>query len=220
MKRTLTLAALAAGAGMGAGAAHGQIAIGAGIGTTGGTVEAQVQVAPFIQIRGGYNYFEYSVDDSYDDIEYSGDLDLTTMGAFVDLRPFGGSFIVTGGAYFGGKTLGLSALPGQTYEIGGVTYSAAQVGNLAADVDLEETAPFAGLGWDTTFQGDGNIGFKFIAGAMFTGSPQVNLTSTGGSLSNDPTFQAELAEEEQNLQEAIDDFKVYPVVQAGLTLRF
>jgi hypothetical protein len=220
MKRTLTLAALAAGAGLGAGAAHGQIAIGAGIGTTGGTVEAQMQVAPFVQIRGGYNYFEYSVDDSYDDIEYEGDLDLTTLGAFVDLRPFGNSFTITGGAYFGGKTLGLAALPGQSYEIGGNTYSAAQVGNLAADVDLEDNAPFVGVGWDSTFQGDGNIGFKFIAGAMFTGSPQVNLSSTGGSLSNDATFQAELAEEEQNLQEDIDDFEIYPVVQAGLTLRF
>ena len=220
MNRMLKLAALAAGAGLGAGAAHGQIAVGAGIGTTGGTVEAQVQVAPFIQLRGGYNYFEYSVDDVYDDIEYEGDLDLTTGGAFVDLRPFGNSFIITGGAYFGGKTLGLSALPGQTYEIGGNTYSAAQVGTLAADVDLEDNAPFVGLGWDSTFQGDGNIGFKFIAGAMFTGSPQVNLTSTGGTLSNDSTFQAQLAQEEANLQEDIDDFEIYPVVQAGLTLRF
>lgn len=220
MKRTITLAALAAGAGLGAGAAHGQIAIGAGIGTTGGTVEAQVQVAPFVQLRGGYNYFEYSIDDTYDDIDYEGDLDLTTIGAFVDLRPFGNSFIVTGGAHFGAKTVGLSALPGQTYEIGGNTYSAAQVGDLAADVDLEDTAPFVGLGWDSTFQGSGNIGFKLVAGAMFTGSPQVNLSSTGGSLSNDPTFQAELAEEEADLQEDIDDFEIYPVVQAGLTVRF
>lgn len=218
MRRTMALTALAAG--FGAGAAHAQIAVGAGIGTTGGTVEAQIQLAPFVQIRGGYNYFEYSVDDTYDDIDYEGDLDLTTGGAFVDLRPFGNSFIITGGAYFGGKTLGLSALPGQTYEIGGNTYSAAQVGTLAADVDLEDNAPFVGLGWDSTFQGNGNVGFKFIAGAMFTGSPQVNLSSTGGTLSNDPTFQAQLTQEEQNLQEDIDDFEIYPVVQAGLTLRF
>lgn len=219
MHRMMTLAALAAG--VGAGAAHAQgIAVSAGIGTTGGVVEAQVELTPMIQIRSGYNYFQYGVDDSYDDIAYSGDLDLTTVGAFVDLRPFGGSFIITGGAYFGGKTLALAALSGQTYEIGGNTYSAAQVGNLAADVDLEDTAPFVGLGWDTTFQGDGNIGFKLIAGAMFTGSPQVNLTSTGGSLSNDSNFQTQLAQEETNLQEDIDDFEIYPVIQAGLTLRF
>ena len=219
--RHLTLAALAIGSAAMAGAANAQagIAVGAGIGTTGGVVEAQVQVTPNIQLRGGYNYFQYDADDSYDDIEYAGELDLSTLAAFVDFRPFGNSFIVTGGAYFGEKTLDLVAAPGQTYEIGGQTYSAAQVGTLAAGVDLEDTAPFVGLGWDTTFQG-GPIGFKFIAGAMFTGSPQVTLSSTGGTLSNDAAFQAELQEEEQNLQSDVDDYEVYPVVQAGITVSF
>ena len=221
MRRVTTLAALAFSSAAAIGSAHAQagIAVGAGIGTTGGAVEAQVQVTPNIQLRGGYNYFQYDHDDSYDDIEYAGELDLSTVAAFVDLRPFGNSFIITGGAYFGEKTLDLAAAPGQTYQIGGQTYTSAQVGSLAGSVDLEDTAPFVGLGWDTTFQG-GPIGFKFIAGAMFTGSPQVNLTSTGGSLSNDATFQAELQQEEDNLQNDIDDFKVYPVVQAGVTVGF
>jgi len=222
MKRTITLAALAIGAGAGAGAAHAQssIAVGAGIGTTGGVVEAQVEITSFVQLRGGYNYFQYDHDDTYDDIDYSGQLDLSTLAAFVDFRPFANSFIITGGAYFGEKTLDLAAASGQTYQIGGQTYSAAQVGTLSGAVDLEDTAPFVGVGWDTTFQGDGNIGFKFIAGAMFTGSPQVNLTSTGGTLSNDANFQTQLATEEQNLQDDIDTYEVYPVIQAGLTLRF
>ena len=219
MKRMITLAALAIGAGAGTGAAHAQIAVGLGIGTTGGVAEAQMEVTPNIQIRGGYNYFQYDLDDAYDDIEYSGDLDFSTLAAFVDLRPFGNSFIITGGAYFGEKTISLSALPGQTYEIGGQTYTSAQVGTLTGSVDLEDTAPFVGLGWDTTFQG-GPIGFKFIAGAMFTGTPTANLSSTGGTLSNDATFQQQLADEEQNLQDDINDFEVYPVVQAGLTLSF
>lgn len=219
MKRTLTLAALAVG---GAGAVHAQsgIAVSLGIGTTGGIVEAQAELTPNIQIRGGYNYFQYGADDSYDDIQYNGDLDLSTVGAFIDYRPFGGSFLITGGAYFGKKKLDLVAASGQTYQIGGQTYSAAQVGTLTGSADLEDTAPFVGLGWDTTFQGDGNIGFKLIAGAMFTGSPDVELNSTGGSLSNDSNFQAQLATEEQNLEDDVDKFEVYPVIQAGLTFRF
>lgn len=221
MRHLITLAAFALGSAAAAGGAHAQsgIAVGAGIGTTGGVVEVQVGVTQNIQLRGGYNYFQYDHDDSYDDIEYAGELDLSTLAAFVDFRPFGNSFIITGGAYFGEKTLDLAAAPGQTYEIGGQTYSEAQVGTLAGNVDLEDTAPFVGLGWDTTFQG-GPIGFKFIAGAMFTGSPQVDLTSTGGTLSNDANFQAELQQEEDNLEDDIDDYKVYPVVQAGITVSF
>ena len=106
------------------------------------------------------------------------------------------------------------------FQRGNQTFTPAQVGTLNAMADLEDSAPFLGLGWDTTFQGGNGLGFKFIAGAMFTGSPDVSLTSTGGSLSNDANFQNQLAIEEQNLQDDIDDYEIYPVVQAGLTWSF
>lgn len=217
MKRTIALVALSVGT---AGAAHAQIAVGGSLGTTGGALEAQMQIAPAIQLRGGYNYFQYGADDTYDDIAYDGDLDLTTWGAFVDFRPFTNSFIVTAGAYFGEKSLDLKATPTASVQIGNQTFTPAQVGTLNMAADLADAAPFVGLGWDTTFQGGTGLGFKFIAGAMFTGSPDVNLTSTGGSLSNDSNFQNQLAIEEQNLQDDIDDYKVYPVVQLGVTYAF
>ncbi|MDP3492968.1 MAG: hypothetical protein Q8R82_07625 [Hyphomonadaceae bacterium] len=222
MKRMMTLAALAVGSGVGAQTAMAQqIAVSGSIGTTGGSIEAQTQITPIIQLRGGYNYFEYGVDDTYDDIAYDGDLDLTTWGAFVDFRPFANSFIVSAGAYFGDKGLKLAATPTQNVEIGNQTFTPSQVGTLNAEASLEDTAPFLGIGWDTTFQGSGpGMGFKFIVGAMFTGSPDVSMTATGGTLSNDANFQNQLAIEEQNLQDDINDYEIYPVVQAGLTWSF
>lgn len=219
MRRTMTLAALMAAGTAAAGAAQAQVAIGGSIGTTGATVEAQVKVLPGLQLRGGYNYFQYEADDTYDDIAYQGDLDLNTLGAFLDFHPFGNSFMITGGAYFGEKSLNLTGTPTSNVEVGSQTFTPQQVGTLRMQADLEDTAPFIGLGWDNTFENPG-IGFKFIAGAMFTGSPQVNLTASGGTLSNDPNFQTQLAQEEQNLQDDVDDYEVYPVVQAGLTFSF
>ena len=219
MRRTMTLAALMAAGTAAAGAAQAQVAIGGSIGTTGATVEAQVKVLPGLQLRGGYNYFQYEADDTYDDIAYEGDLDLNTLGAFLDFHPFGNSFMITGGAYFGEKSLNLTGTPTSNVEVGSQTFTPQQVGTLRMQADLEDTAPFIGLGWDNTFENTG-IGFKFIAGAMFTGSPQVNLTASGGTLSNDPNFQTQLAQEEQNLQDDVDDYEVYPVVQAGLTFSF
>lgn len=219
MRRTMTLAALMAAGTAAAGAAQAQVAIGGSIGTTGATVEAQVKVLPGLQLRGGYNYFQYEADDTYDDIAYEGDLDLNTLGAFLDFHPFGNSFMITGGAYFGEKSLNLTGTPTSNVEVGSQTFTPQQVGTLRMQADLEDTAPFIGLGWDNTFENPG-IGFKFIAGAMFTGSPQVNLTASGGTLSNDPNFQTQLAQEEQNLQDDVDDYEVYPVVQAGLTFSF
>jgi len=219
MKRTMTLAALmTAGAGI-AGAAEAQVAVGGSIGTTGVTVEAQAKLLPGLHLRGGYNYFQYEADDTYDDIAYEGNLDLNTLGAFIDIHPFGNAFMITGGAYFGEKSLNLTGAPTGNVEVGNQTFTPQQVGTLRMQADLEDTAPFIGLGWDNTFENPG-IGFKFIAGAMFTGSPQVNLTASGGTLSNDTAFLAELAQEEQNLQEDVNDYEVYPVVQAGLTFSF
>lgn len=223
MKRSVALALAAAGVGTGLSAqdACAQLAIGGGVGTTGGKIEAEYQVANGVVLRGGYNYFKYSRDDSqYDDITYDGDLDLSTVGAFVDLHPFGGAFMLTAGVYFGDKTLDLTADPQSTYDIGGTTYTSAQVGTLAAHGELESSAPFVGLGWDTTYTGSGPWGFKFIAGVMFTGSPDIQLTSTGGSASSNPTFQQSLRQEEADLANDVDDFKVYPVVEAGVTFRF
>ncbi len=219
MKRIFAMAALAAGSGLAAGAADAQMAISGSVGTTGATVEAKVKVAPIIALRGGYNYFQYEADDTYDDIAYAGDLDLSTAGAFVDLHPFGNAFMLTGGAYFGKKTLDLFATPTANVEIGSQTYTPAQVGTLNLTGDLEDTAPFVGLGWDSSFDTKG-LTFRFIAGAMFTGTPDVNLTATGGTLTNDPAFQTQLAAEEQNLQDDIDDYEIFPVVQLGLALSF
>lgn len=221
MKRALSLAALAVGASWGAQAAQAQVAVSGSIGTTGGTIEAQTQITPIIQLRGGFNYLQYGVDDNYDDIEYDGDLDLTTWGAFVDLRPFANSFIVTGGAYFGDKALELTSTPTQPVQVGNQTFTPQQIGTLNANADLKDTAPFVGLGWDTTFQNSGGgLGFKFIVGAMFTGSPEVTMTSTGGTLSNDSNVRQQLAIEAQNLEDDLNDYEVYPVVQAGLTWAF
>ena len=219
MKRMIGLAAFAATGMTMAGAAQAQVAVGGGIGTTGVTVEAQMKIVPGIVLRGGYNYLQYEADDTFDDIAYQGDLDLNTFGAFADFHPFGNSFFITGGAYLGEKSLDLTATPTANVQIGNQTFTPAQVGTLGMTGDLEDTAPFVGLGWDTTFENPG-IGLKFVAGAMFTGSPQVNLVSTGGSLSNDPNFQAQLTVEEQNLQDDVDNYEVYPVVQLGLTYSF
>ena len=117
------------------------------------------------------------------------------------------------------QTLDLLATPASNVQIGSQTYTPAEVGTLGMAADLEDTAPFVGIGWDNTFENPG-IAFKFIVGAMFTGSPQVNLTATGGTLANDPNFQTQLAQEEQILQDEINEYEVYPVVQAGLTFSF
>lgn len=222
MKRILLLTALAIGAGTGA--ANAQLAIGASIGTGGVSGEAQFKVAPWLQLRGGYNYFQYGADETIDDIAYDGDLDLTSFGAFADLHPFSNSFVISGGALFyqGDSFLDATATPTQPVEIGDVTYTPAQVGTLGLKAAFEkDIAPYIAIGWDTTNQSEkGGFGVKLLLGAVFTGSPQIGLTSTGGTLSGNATFQQELRDEEAKALEDLDDYKILPNVQLGLTFGF
>lgn len=221
MKRSVSL--FIASLGLGVSAAHAEdmgLAVSGSVGTTGGSIEGHAQITPWLQLRGGYNYFDYGVDENFDDIDYDGDLDLSNFGVFADLRPFSNSFVISGGAFIGDKTLDMLATPTANVEIGGGTFTPAEVGSLQLNAELEETAPFVGLGFDTTFQGSSNWGFRGIVGAMFTGTPTIDLQSVGGALSNDPTFLAEIEQEEANLRNDVDDFEVYPVVQLGLSFSF
>lgn len=95
-----------------------------------------------------------------------------------------------------------------------------QYGRLEGDVSFDDVAPFIGLGFDTTFEGDGHWGFSILAGAAVFGSGDVTLEAIGGTLSNDPTLQAELLNEVEEIEQEIEDYELWPVVQVGLSYRF
>ncbi|MEO1324892.1 MAG: hypothetical protein AAFV59_18020 [Pseudomonadota bacterium] len=222
MRLSMKLAALALmSAGLSSPAlADGDFAITGGIGTMGGTVEGQFQVNDYFQLRAGANYLAFDEDIDVDDITYDGELDFSGFGAFVDVHPFGNSFFVTGGAYAGGKDIDLVASSTVAVEIGGVVFTPAEYGRLEGDVAFDDVAPFLGLGFDTTFEGNGNWGFNVLAGAAVFGSGDVTLEAVGGTLSNDPILQAQLAQEIQDIENEIEDYELWPVVQVGLSYRF
>lgn len=222
MRLYTKLAALAlAATGMcGISNAQGDFAISGGAGTMGGAVEGQFQVNEYFQLRVGANYLVFDEDVDVDDITYDGELDFSGFGAFVDVHPFGNSFFVTGGAYAGGKDIDLTASSTVAVEIGGVVFTPAEYGRLEGDVSFDDVAPFLGLGFDTTFEGSGHWGFQILAGAAVFGSGDVTLEAVGGTLSNTPALQAELAREIQEIENEIEDYELWPVLQVGLSYRF
>ncbi len=57
-------------------------------------------------------------------------------------------------------------------------------------------------------------------GVVFIGAANVDLTSTGGTLSNDANFLAEVVKEEADVRDDLDGFKLYPVVSLGFSYKF
>lgn len=204
----------------GAAAQDGRFAVGGQLGTPGGGVSVLYSLSPNFVVRGSYDAVRYDRDDSYDDVDYNAQLDFNSPGAFLDWHPTGNALFVSAGAFFGSRDVNLDATPTTNTNIGGVVFTPAQIGNLNGKIELESTAPFVGIGYDNTFTHAGHWGFRLLAGAAFGDAPQVDLNASGGTLSNDPTFQARLNQEEADIQDDADDYKVLPVVQVGVTYRF
>lgn len=195
------------------------VALGVKAGMLGFGVEGDKVVSSKFSVRAGINYYSYSYDSVEADVDYSIDLDLQTVGVILDWHPFEGSFRLSGGVFHNGNEINMTAKSNVTTDIGGIPYSAAELGTLKGKIDFNSFAPYAGLGWNTSFKKDKGFGFIFELGALFQGSPEVDL-SADGLLASDPTFLSNLAAEEADLQSALDSFKVFPVVSIGVNYRF
>lgn len=216
MMRTVGLAVAMAAL---AGAAQAQVAVGAHVGTPGVGVEAQLSLGPVFTLRGSIDRLGHDFDESYDGIDYGGEFDFNTVGAFIDLHPFANGFLISGGAYLGERKIRLDAEPTVPVEIGGAVFTPSQVGQLSGAVTLSDLSPFIGVGFDNTFTRPGRWGVRAILGAALSEDPDVALDSTGGSLSNNAAFRARLEDEADRIRDETD-YGLFPVAQIGLTYRF
>lgn len=215
------IASLALACAMVASAADAQtLAVGVNAGTPGLGLQATTQLNDLVVLRAAVDGMSLSRNETYSDVAYDGKAKLLTGGLFADLHPGGGAFFVSGGVYVGKRKLDLKAAPTASVEIGDQTYAPAQVGRIAGEAKLSKLQPFLGLGFDNTYAGDRAWGVRALAGVSFSKSPRVSLTASGGTLSSNPTFLAELRKEEADAREDAKDFKYFPVVQVGLTRRF
>jgi hypothetical protein len=86
---------------------------------------------------------------------------------------------------------------------------------------MDSAAPFAGLGFDTNNRGAAKgFGFKGLIGVAFSGQPRVDLSSSGGLLSNTALLQPQLDAEEQKIAHDARYLQTYPVAQIGVTYHF
>lgn len=200
----------------------GEASLGVAASTLGLGAEAGWSFNDHLVVRAAGYAFSYSEDGEEGGIRYDGDLDLSSGALYLDWHPFGGIFRVTGGAFANANEVNAEGVPdaGGTYDIGGATFTTAEVGRLGAGVDFDSVAPYLGLGWRSRGGDDGGFGFSFDLGVLFQGSPNVELSSTGGTLSGDPLLQAALQQEESDLEDDIDKYEIYPVVTLGLTYTF
>ena len=202
-------------------ASAGDFSLGVAGSTLGFGAEAGYDFNDRFGVRLGGYAFSISQSGVESGINFDGDLDLSNVGAYLDWHPFAGAFRVSGGWFSTDNGLDVLGQPGSgdAYNIGGVTFTATEVGTLRATADLGSSAPFLGAGW-LWGRANGGLAWSLDLGLLFQDSPNIELTSTGGTLSNQPQLQAAIAEEEAQLEADLNQFELYPVVSFGLNYRF
>ncbi len=206
------------------------VALGVRAGTFGYGADFDIGLTKTLNLRLGYNTFSYDQTLEDTDVTYDGTLKIGAASAIFDWHVFNGGFRLSAGAVQKGPTIDVVGKPNiaGSFEIDGITYTAAQIGNATGKVTIgKSTAPYVGIGWGNTVDEEDRVTFLLDIGAVKTGSPTVDLNFTCNtvisSASDDPTcsqFNSRIAAEKANLEEDAKDYEWYPVVSLGFAVRF
>lgn len=188
------------------------------VSTLGPGVEIEGRMNDNLGLRANANYLPFSVSVSVDDIDYDADFSWKSGGAMVDFYPFSGIFRITGGLFYNGNDVDLSASPNKNVTIGDNTYTPAQIGSIDGSLDFNAIAPYAGFGWSGGKAESGNWTISFDAGVLFQGSPSVDTLSASGELAGSAAFNADLEKEKAEIEDEMEPFRYYPVL--ALTLSY
>lgn len=197
--------------------ADSNLGLGVKAGTLGIGVEATWRALPWLDLRAGFNRYDYDDNGSQAGIPYDATLALDTAYATANLRFPLSPFRLTGGVFSNGNELLLTSAAEGTYEIGGINFNAADVGTLRSITSFSGTAPYLGVGYDFTILGQ--VGLNLDLGVLWQGDPEVTLNADG-VLASDPIFQSALEAERQELDDEISDYKAWPVISLGFVVNF
>lgn len=192
-------------------------AIGLKAGALGLGVEYTHSFSERIALRAGINGSEFGFDAEESGIDYDFDLVWDSFSVAVDFHPLTTALRVTGGLLRNDNRLEAVSRPTGNVTIGGTTYTPAEIGTLTGRIGFDDTALFAGVGWDWSKRK--RIGMSLDIGVLDQGAPTVRLQGSGTAF-NDPAFQDDIAAEEAELAAELDDLDLFPYLSLGLVIRF
>jgi hypothetical protein len=191
------------------------------VGVRGGSLglgaEVGFELIPSLSLRLVGNTFDFGYDTEASGVRYDGDLSLGSLGAQLDFKPIPlVPIYVTGGYFLNSNEIAVTGRPTTPTQIGNTVYTPAQIGTLTSTVSFDDTAPYLGLG--VRF-GLGPAQVALEAGGYRQGEARSVLRATG-LLASDPAFAADLVREARALEDELDEFEVYPVLNLSLRYKF
>ncbi len=207
------------------------------VATLGFGADVAVPVSQKVNVRGGFSVFSLSHDFDDDGITLAAQLKLRSVSAHLDWFPFGGGFHLSPGVmlYNGNEVDADARVPsGDTFDLGDQSLASDPSDPVAgtASVSFEtKVAPSVRIGWGNIVpRGDRRWSIPFELGVVFSGAPTAVLSLGGSacasdgtncrSIATDPQLQADVQEEQDQLNDDLDVLRVIPVISIGFSVKF
>lgn len=209
--------------------------VGVRLSTLGAGAEVGVALAEKLNVRGGFNIFQYSRGFDHDGIAYKGQLNLRSGEAHLDWYPLGHTFHLSPGllVYNGNGAKATANVPGgSTFTLGSTTYTSDPTNPIMGTgrLDFVKAAPTAMFGFGNLVPQNRHFTYNFELGAVFQGSARTKLNLTGNACDStglncvnaatDPTVQQNVVAEQTKINNKLSPFKYYPVISFGFGYRF
>jgi hypothetical protein len=182
------------------------LVLGVGAGTTGYGVSLGYDLPAGLVVRAESGNFTYNPNFNANGDAYTGHLKLSNVLVDLELHPLSKAFYIAGGGFINSDTITASTTStGVT--IGGTNYGA---GTASTTVTWANLAPYVGIGFSPV-----HGGFGLDLGAVFQGSARASVTSNIVGVT-----QADYAAAQTQVQNALNGFQVYPVINIRYTIGF
>ena len=185
--------------------------VGVRAGTTGLGADLGWAVAPTLGGRIGLSGMNFNTSVDTSDVRYDAKAKLANLNLFLDWSPLG-PFRITGGFIANNNKVDIN---GQPNAGGSFPPGSSLSGTVKPDKSF---APYLGVGYGNVWTA--GVNFYFDLGIMFQGSPQVSLSCQSANPADCAAAQSQIEAERQRVQDKLDKYKYYPVLNLGITIGF
>jgi hypothetical protein len=211
-------------------------ALGVNAGLLGIGVQAATPLSKKLNLSGGANFFGYTDNLTSDGVNYDANLRFRSAEASLDWFPMAGGFHISPGTllYNGNQITANATVPGgQSFTLNSVQYlsSSSDPVTGTGSLTFNKAAPKLTVGFGNMIPRSGrHVSVPVDLGFAWVGDPKVvlNLAGTvcdpGGqncqAIASSTAVQANIAGQQQKLQNDASPARIYPIFRAGLAYSF
>lgn len=204
-------------------------------GSTGVGAGLVVEVAPSVNVRAAWRGLSVSHDVDAkdnngmagDEMHYEGDLKLRGGHLLLDYHPGAGSFYLSAGGMWNRSEFQAEARCPSTNitgcEVGSNPSARVAPGDtIHTDISFPALAPYAGIGFGNAMGKNSGFAVQLDIGVLLQGKAAVEMSYSGscsGSVA-DAECRNQIEQEEQELENDLKDYQLYPVLNLSLAYRF